>query len=219
MTMTRTIPWLAAAVWAGGAVAAASFDDDKSVGKHKCPALAAMCPVADEPIDPDESIDDPHGKIYFCCDKCITKYKADPAKYAGKVANQRIALNPKRVQVRCPVSGKPVDKSVSVEHHGAKIHFCCKGCVPKFEADPHKYMGDLAKWFTLQTKCPVSGHDIDPAVSVTTKSGDTVYFCCQKCVKPFEADPEKYLRKMHETASEGVEKGIDKAKDLMGGKK
>ena len=41
------------------------------------------------------------------------------------------------------------------------------------------------------TKCPVSGDAIDPAVT-TTYNGKTYTFCCADCVKSFNKDPAKY---------------------------
>lgn len=38
------------------------------------------------------------------------------------------------------------------------------------------------------TKCPVSGKDVDAAVTSTVKV--TVGFCCSKCQSKFEADPK-----------------------------
>lgn len=45
----------------------------------------------------------------------------------------------------------------------------------------------------VNTKCPVSGDDIDAAVT-TTQDGKTVAFCCKDCIKKFKADPEKYMK-------------------------
>lgn len=44
------------------------------------------------------------------------------------------------------------------------------------------------------TKCPVSGDPIDPAVT-TTYDGKTYAFCCADCIKSFQKDPAKYAAK------------------------
>ena len=44
------------------------------------------------------------------------------------------------------------------------------------------------------TKCLVTGEDIDPKVTVTYK-GKTYAFCCSDCVKKFNDNPEKYIDK------------------------
>jgi len=42
--------------------------------------------------------------------------------------------------------------------------------------------------------CPVSGHACDPDVTVTFEGGK-VCFCCEECVKAFEADSAKFAAK------------------------
>ena len=36
-----------------------------------------------------------------------------------------------------------IDPKVTVEYKGKTIGFCCKDCIPKFQADPDKYMATL----------------------------------------------------------------------------
>lgn len=43
--------------------------------------------------------------------------------------------------------------------------------------------------------CPVSGEEIDQDITYTY-SGKTYALCCNKCLKKFKADPEKYINKM-----------------------
>lgn len=43
-------------------------------------------------------------------------------------------------QTACPVSGKPGNPAITVEHQGKKYSFCCKGCASKFEKNPGKYL-------------------------------------------------------------------------------
>ncbi len=47
----------------------------------------------------------------------------------------------------------------------------------------------------VNTKCPVSGEDIDPSKTVVYK-GQTIAFCCPDCIKAFNKDPEKYVAKL-----------------------
>jgi YHS domain-containing protein len=47
----------------------------------------------------------------------------------------------------------------------------------------------------INAKCPVSGEDLDPNVSIVYE-GKTIGFCCQDCVKAFKKNPEKYADKI-----------------------
>jgi YHS domain-containing protein len=44
----------------------------------------------------------------------------------------------------------------------------------------------------VNSKCLVTGEDIDPAMTVVY-DGKTYGFCCQDCIKAFNKNPEKYL--------------------------
>lgn len=41
--------------------------------------------------------------------------------------------------------------------------------------------------------CPVSGEEADPSIKMDYK-GKTYYFCCNKCLKKFKSNPEKYTK-------------------------
>lgn len=56
-----------------------------------------------------------------------------------------------------------------------------------------------------QTTCPVSGEPIDESV-FTEYNGEKVYFCCADCKEAFEANPEKYMEKVH--AEKGTDDGV-----------
>ena len=44
--------------------------------------------------------------------------------------------------------------------------------------------------------CPVTDEKIDPAVATTSYKGKTIAFCCADCVKDFNKDPAKYMKKV-----------------------
>ncbi len=48
------------------------------------------------------------------------------------------------------------------------------------------------------SKDPVCGMDVrpEPATPHAEYQGQTYYFCCSGCMKRFEREPEKYLRKV-----------------------
>lgn len=99
-----------------------------------------------------------------------------------------------------PVCGMTVDPqraAGSSEYQGKTYHFCSKGCVAKFEADPEKYLRPAAKSELMPAGAidPVCGMTVDPqhAADSSEYKGQTYYFCSKGCVAKFEADPEKYL--------------------------
>ena len=67
-----------------------------------------------------------------CCSKPDDHLK-DPVCGTAVVPAQQLATD--------PVCGMTVDpaNAESVEYKGAKVHFCSKGCVGKFQAEPDKY--------------------------------------------------------------------------------
>jgi len=43
----------------------------------------------------------------------------------------------------CVVTGKPLDSMGGPyihKHEGAEVRFCCRGCLPRFNRDPAKYL-------------------------------------------------------------------------------
>lgn len=161
--------------------------------KASTPTPLPQCPVMDEPINFAVSVATDNGPVFFCCKDCVSKFQANPAKYATKVAAQRKALADRaKVQVICPVSKEPVDPEMFVESGAQKVFFCCRGCVNKYQREPAKYGSALANSYTYQTKCPVMNEDIDPKSFATAGNGMNIYFCCKGCDKKFFADPAKY---------------------------
>ena len=153
-----------------------------------------MCPVMGMPVDFCVMTMAEDGPVYFCCKDCPEKFKADPKKYAEKVAAQRKVLaKMPRVQVTCPMTGKPVDKTVFAEIDGVKVFFSAKDEIEKYKKDAPKMKGKLEGCYTYQTKCPVSSKDIDPAAFIAAKNGVKVYFCCKDCPAKFEKEVGKYL--------------------------
>ncbi len=205
----RTILAGLLAAWisgSGAAAARAGEDQDKKAGEEAGPALP-MCPVLGDEIDFFVSVRTDEGPVFFCCPNCIKKYKADPDKYAAKTAAQRQALAKlPKVQITCPLSGKPVGKKVFTEQLGQKVYFCRNDCKGKFDSDPSKYKADLANSYWYQTKCPVMGEEIDPKAFTTLAEGRKVFFCCMACDKKLRADPAKYLPNL---AAQGIK--VDEA--------
>lgn len=186
----------------------------KEAPKKAEKAPQPLCPISGKPVDFAVSIMAEDGPVYFCCPSCIKTFAAEPKKYSEKVAEQRKALSAMpKVQVTCPVSGKPIDKKVFIEKDGKKTYFCCKECPPLYEKDPAKYAVKLAGSYTYQTKCPVTDEEINPTAFLAIEGGPKVYFCCKDCIAKFQKEPAEYCRKMKE---QGI--NVDPAKVKPEGK-
>ncbi|MFO0944966.1 MAG: hypothetical protein U1D30_03315 [Planctomycetota bacterium] len=70
-----------------------------------------------------------------------------------------------------------------------------QGKVEKSEDKVAAVFASLAKGFTLQTTCPISGKPIDVTKSVE-QDGRKVFFCCGGCPDAFKKDPAKFASKL-----------------------
>ncbi len=101
-------------------------------------------------------------------------------------------------KLACPVSGQPIDKSVSSDFGGGKVCFCCTKCKAKFDADNAKFVTKAnlqlaASGQAKQTACPLMGADLDASTKVSV-AGVDVQFCCDKCkAKVTAAKPDKQI--------------------------
>jgi hypothetical protein len=93
----------------------------------------------------------------------------------------------KVTKVKCPVAGKEIEisKGVAVSYRKASVYLCCKNCKAKFEKDSTKFATKSNHQLFLtsqakQTKCPISGRDLDSTKTVKI-GGVSVAFCCGNC--------------------------------------
>lgn len=194
------------------ALAMPAAAQDKPAAKKTDAAKAKLptCPVSGNPVDFTVSVKSDDGPVYFCCERCVAKFKKDPDKFAKTVAKQRAMLaKMDRVQVVCPISGEPINPKTFAEVGGKKIYTCCNNCAGKYTKDPTKYAAGLAAAYTYQTKCPVSGNPIDPTAFVELEGGQKVYFCCHDCPKKFVKEPAKYVANLEK---QGYPISADKVK-------
>lgn len=168
----------------------------KSLSMKSPVAKQTTCPVSGKPIDPAISTNYEGQKVYFCSKGCIAKFKESPTEYLPALYRQ---IYPQHVQTACPVTGDDINPKVFTDYKGQRVYFCCKDCLPKFKANPDKYLPKLSAAFTEQVHCPVSGDAINPAVSID-RDGKKVYFCCKGCPPKFKADPAKYEAALRPTA-------------------
>ncbi len=183
-------------------------------------------------IDPDraaEALDYRGKKYHFCGKGCVARFETDPEKYLdpsykpGGMGHGPVTITaappaailtqigaPTPVLAKDPVCGmsvNPVKAAGSVEHHGKTYHFCSKGCVAKFQADPEKYLDPSFKPGGM-SHAPVT---IAAAVpNVSPQSSVPIYTCpmdpevrqegpgiCRKCGMALE--PETFAAPVAKT--------------------
>ncbi|HVE41442.1 MAG TPA: hypothetical protein VNM14_16225, partial [Planctomycetota bacterium] len=127
------------AVFAATAAARASLEDP----------INKTCPISGKDVNPTKTVEYEKQLIGFCCDDCKGKFESDPKKYIGKVkefkkgkkgADEEINFADPINKV-CPITGKDVNATKTVEYEKQLIGFCCDDCKGKFESDPKKYIG------------------------------------------------------------------------------
>jgi hypothetical protein len=98
----------------------------------------------------------------------------------------------------CPVTGKPVDKNVSIEYHNGNIYFSNTEAAKKFQDNVDKYAARANLQLVVtgqaqQTACPLMGKPVIAGKSVMV-SGVKVELCCNMCkTKLTKAKPEEQL--------------------------
>src|SRR5690349_12006715 len=67
---------------------------------------------------------------------------------SSKATTTTAQAAPSVINSKCPVSGEPVDKDVSLSYKGQGVGFCCKACIGKWsempEADRDAKMAQVA---------------------------------------------------------------------------
>ncbi|MBL4809718.1 MAG: TRASH domain-containing protein, partial [Phycisphaerales bacterium] len=94
----------------------------------------------------DEEMGDPINYVYnnrlirLCCKMCKGDFKKDPQAYIAKLDKAVIAQQSEHYPLTtCPISGGELGSmgdAINAVYGGRLVKFCCKMCVPKFEANP-----------------------------------------------------------------------------------
>ncbi|MEJ7589934.1 MAG: hypothetical protein WKF77_00130 [Planctomycetaceae bacterium] len=109
-------------------------DGDKEDDEDK---FTAKCPVSGKAALKEQFTAYKEKEIYFCCEKCIAAFEAEPAKFEVK-ANHQLVQTKQFKQKKCPISGEDFVKEQSARVANVNVHFCCekcKGAVQSAEAD------------------------------------------------------------------------------------
>jgi YHS domain-containing protein len=123
----QLITTLSAAVALMFACAAFSADD-KEKSKYE-----PKCPVSGKEASKDHALKYKGGQLYFCCDNCPKAFEKDRAKYSVK-ANEQLVGTGQAHEVKCPLTGKPLNKETAIDIDGVKVCFCCNNCKGKVES-------------------------------------------------------------------------------------
>jgi YHS domain-containing protein len=109
--------------------------------------VQVACPITGKPTKEETAVEIAGSKVAFCCHNCEGKVKKADDDGKVKIAFAKAAFDKGFThQTKCPVSGKPINAEVSVEHKGKKVYFCCPGCPPAFEKDPEKFAAKLPQF-------------------------------------------------------------------------
>ncbi len=137
--------------------------------------------------------------VFFCSDRCRTKFDKDPAKYdAGADAMGSEAMDEAAgTDVTDPVCGMTVDLATAAGHAtyaGQDFSFCSTSCHDRFVADPLAHL--------TEARDPVCGMTVDTAQpgARATVSDRRYVFCGQGCADAFTAQPDRYLTESELTA-------------------
>ncbi len=124
-------------------VAAAKPGFDEPINKK--------CPIKGTEVVAGRTVEYKKQTIGFCCADCVAKFEGEPEKFIKKVKEfkktsvEDISFADPINKV-CPVSGKDVNVTKTVEYEGQLIGFCCDDCKGKFESEPKKFIGKVKEF-------------------------------------------------------------------------
>jgi YHS domain-containing protein len=124
--MMRHFAVLALAFSAIGLVAAVPASEEKKAEEK----FSAKCPVSGADAKKEQAAKYKDHEVYFCCEKCKAAFEKDSTKFVAK-ANHQLVETKQFVQVKCPLSGGPINKEQTVKVAGIDVAFCCDKCKGK----------------------------------------------------------------------------------------
>lgn len=111
---------------------------------------------------------------------------------------------------KCLISGESLTsmgKPHVIVADGQQIKFCCSNCVGDYEKDKAGFAKKLAaaeaaaKPYPLE-KCVVSDDGFDHGKPYTfAYEGQKVNLCCKDCLKEFNKEPAKFMKKLEAAKS------------------
>ncbi|TWT39919.1 hypothetical protein KOR42_50410 [Thalassoglobus neptunius] len=95
--------------------------------------VSPVCPVSGKDIDKTHSLKHLEANVYFCCPNCPKAFEANTEKFAPK-ANHQVVVTKQAKQVKCPISGQPLNPEMATPVSDVKVEFCCDKCLAKVKA-------------------------------------------------------------------------------------
>ncbi|MEQ8766035.1 MAG: hypothetical protein RL885_19110 [Planctomycetota bacterium] len=209
MTMTKSLTMLFAALVLL-ALPLSAQDAEKKAGKLEKASTKSLslnevqvptlgndkCPISGNPVKAGSFAEKDGERVYFCCDNCAGKGKADPAAFLAKAYPVAKKVGNKK----CPMSGQPIkdDKAKLVKWQGHEVSLCCGNCEKSFGKDPKLFVAKatMPKVKDLgNEKCPGSGHDVESGKFAIYQL-QLVHFCCDDCVDAFKESPKEMMAKI-----------------------
>ncbi|MCC6285666.1 MAG: hypothetical protein IT439_10290 [Phycisphaerales bacterium] len=177
------------------------------------PFTLDTCPVSGEAFDAEEDpviVFHEGRQVRLCCEMCIKKFNADPAKFLKVVdeamIKDQLPLYPLK---SCLVSGEELgDDAVNVIYRNRLVRFCCPMCVKDFEKNAPEMLAKLDEAVKESqragyplTSCLVMPKDTlgdhkEPHEVVLANR--LVRLCCPGCEESLFAQPAKYLSMLDE---------------------
>lgn len=131
--------------------------------------------------------------IAVCCCAFAAHAEEKAPSTSAKVADAGPTLP------KCPVTGEPIDVSVSISSNDGPVFFSTKDSIEKYQADPSKFADAvvaqrkaLADKPKVQVRCPVMAAKSADAKFSFDVEGKKVLFCCNGCPTRYRKDPAQY---------------------------
>lgn len=90
------------------------------------------CPVTGKAFKKEFSVSHNGGNVFFCCGNCPKAFEKNTKKYTVK-ANHQLVLTKQAKCVKCPLTGRKINKETFISVKGSKVGFCCGNCQGKVE--------------------------------------------------------------------------------------
>jgi Cu+-exporting ATPase len=172
---------------------------------HEQAALDPVCGMTVNPATAKHKFEHAGKTVYFCCDGCLEKFRAEPEKFlmqrppapsAGfvvlRMPKAAVASAPSVKDPVCGMDGDPATAKHKLEYSGETFYFCSAHCLETFLKDPEHFLAappvaDAAASSTgAQTQ--ISAAPAEPARDPTAKA-DERYYVCPMCPEVRQVGP------------------------------